>query len=172
MAEGALAVLLKREITAGEDLVLNLESHETPISASLLRLYLGDLPTCAPATITAETLTVDGETTAKLAPGAHRWELWAQSPDYLLASGTVRILASLRAGHDLRSHNAQVLAALKEAMLRLAQEDEVSVTIHGRAVTFQDPEKIQRMIDLYQAKVNAETTGSLITSIPVRLGRR
>jgi len=193
------------QITAGEDLVLALESHD-PQNSLPLWLYLGGLPPFTPDLVAdgpdgppaplgedhaggagaaapapppvglcptkGARILVLGDVTAKLPPGKHCWELWTSDPDRLIAHGSVRILPSLKAGHDHRTHNAQVLAALKEAMLRLAGEDEVSVTIHGRAVTFQDPEKVQRMIDVYQAKVNAEISGSPITNIPVRLGRR
>jgi len=120
--------------------------------------------------------TIPAIDTARLEPGRTRWELWnrgSQGTLHPIARADIHIAASLQAGHDPRTYNEQVLAKLKAAMLRLAAEDEVTISIHNRTVTYQDPEKLQRMIDQYQAKVNAERNGgSVLTSIPVRLGRR
>jgi len=67
-----------------------------------------------------------------------------------------------------QSFEAQVLAALKEALLRLATQDEAQITIHGRQVVYRDPEKVQALIDRYQAAVDAQNGKSPITCVPVR----
>ena len=105
--------------------------------------------------------------TSSLPPGRTPWEIWAGSA--LLASGHVHVRPSLRAGQDTRTHEEKVLAALKDALLRLAAEDEVSITIHGRSVTFKDPEKVQAMIGRYQVLVDAQQGRGPFKKIPVRL---
>jgi len=80
-------------------------------------------------------------------------------------------MARQRGQQTKKTHEQRVLEALKESLLRLATQDEAEIQIHGRTVKFRDPEKVQALIDRYQAIVNQQQGISPITMIPVRLLR-
>lgn len=166
-----------QEITAGEDATMAIPADPPPFCDPLF--LIGPHPGAAYGAEYADgcwRLTVPGALTAALPPGIANWELWNRSPMGtigLVGKGRLRVLPSLAAGHDFRSYNRQILDALKAALLRLAAEDEVEISIHNRTIKLADPEKVQKMIDIYQAKVSQEASGGgAIACIPVALGRR
>jgi hypothetical protein len=113
---------------------------------------------------------VPADQTAALKPGPAAWQLWQTEPaSRLVASGSIAIMPSLLLGHDTRTHDQRVLAALRDALLRLAETDEVEISIHNRTVKFQDPQKIQALIDHYQNLVNRAAGRGALSTIPVRL---
>jgi len=94
--------------------------------------------------------------------------MWQTAPAHRVEdSGTIRIKPSLLLGHDTRTHEEQVLAALKDALLDLAAGREAEISIHNRTVKFQDPKKIQEMIDHYQMLVNMRHGIGPIICMPV-----
>jgi hypothetical protein len=96
--------------------------------------------------------------------------MWQTAPAQRLEDcGSIRITPSLLLGHDTRTHEEQVLAALREALLLLASQPEVEVNIHNRVIKYQDPQKIQTMIDHYQMLVNRRNGFGLMTTMPVVL---
>jgi hypothetical protein len=158
------------QIAAGEALVFAVATPTSLVGHAVV-FCLGGLAPIEPLVEAALVkITVPGSETAKLKPGSYNWQLWDTGHHArVLASGKIAITPSLLQGHDARTYAEQTLAALKEAMLRLASEDEAQITIHGRAVTFKDPLKIQELIDRYQAIVNAQRESrGLIRTIPVR----
>jgi hypothetical protein len=72
------------------------------------------------------------------------------------------------AGHDLRSPAAQIVAALKDALLRLLTQDEVEIQIHNRKVVFRSPAEVQQMLEKWEPIAAAEEGRGVITTIPVR----
>jgi hypothetical protein len=166
-----------REVTAGEDAAFAIPAPASLQSGAPL-FGMGSLPAAPYDAAYADgqwQLTIPGEVTAALTPGIAHWQFWIKAESgaaTLVAKGAVCIMPSLLAGHDFRSYNRQVLDSLKVAMLRLAAEDEVEISIHNRTIKLADPEKIQKLIDIYQAKVNQELTGgAAIATIPLTLRR-
>jgi hypothetical protein len=168
-----------QKITAGEDAKIAFKAPKPSLEDAFFLMGGLGREVCAECAATYAggewRVALPAGFTARLPQGPAPWELWNRPKKGMMAlagKGQVLIMPSLAAGHDFRTYNRQVLDALKAALLRRAAEDEVSITIHGRAVTFRDPDKIDYMIGLYQNKVNQEMGGSQITCVPVTMRRR
>jgi hypothetical protein len=162
-------------IAAGEDFCLALGADALSATCRQPELFFGKL---GPIPLASDGAgwgaVVPGAETAKMPPGRPRLEVWADVCGLRVRAwiGSVQVTPSLAAGHDGRTHEEKVLAALKDALLRLATDDEAEVSIHDRTVKFKDPERVQAMIDIYQGKVDAQRSGgSAIRTIPLRLRR-
>jgi hypothetical protein len=158
-----------RQITAGETLVFAVDVPSE--SGATYAFCLGALPALALEHVDdAWRLEIPSDQTATLKPGAAKWQLWQTAPGHRLTdSGTIRIAPSLLLGHDTRTHEEQVLAALREALLDLAAGKEAEINIHNRVIKFRDPQKVQEMIDHYQMLVNMRQGVGPITCMPVVL---
>lgn len=63
-------------------------------------------------------------------------------------------------GQEVRSHAERVLDNLKAAMLTLSSATADTVSVEGVSYSRRNMETLQRMIDLYQARVDSERIGT------------
>jgi hypothetical protein len=156
-----------KQITAGETLVFAVDVPSE--SGATYAFCLATLAALALVYVDGFwRVEIPSEQTATLKPGVTKWQLWQTAPGHrLIDSGTIRIAPSLLLGHDTRSHEQQVLVALREALLDLAAGKEAEINIHNRVIKFRDPQKVQEMIDQYQMLVNMQQGVGPITCMPV-----
>lgn len=107
---------------------------------------------------------VTAATTAAFVAGDYTWQAWVEggaSEVYTVGEGTLKVLASLRAGsagtaQDLRSHARKVLDAIKAVLENRASLDQQSYQIHGRALSRTPIPDLLVLRDRYEEDVASE----------------
>ena len=106
---------------------------------------------------------VAAATTAGWTAGDYWWEAFVAdgTSRYCVGSGSIEILpdfATIYEGYDGRSHNRQVLDALRATMLRAASRPEVSYSISaaGQSFSFRTLAELQDAIHVYESRVAQE----------------
>lgn len=166
-----MAIQIPETITAGESLSLSLSLAAYVASAGWSLTWNiqgpGTTRVAVEGVADEDAFTVDllAEDSVKLL-GRCPWQLWASKGTQSIIVGAGVLLVS--PGIAAVTRDEQILEALEAALFRLAADDEAEVEIDNRKLVFKDPEKVQKMIGVYRARVRVARGGSLFTKIPVR----